>query len=860
MSKQQKQQLRDPFHEVVRSALKKFHDPKWLGKHSPLATVYFLGSRFDDGINSSEAERGRILQQLLTEASADLWSGALPADRDELEQTVNSERAELGKNSNSYYYYLLELRFFRHYFEPNTHPAKVTVLPDYVNVSRSRFFIHLDEAISAISKRLLAHFQPTVLLERPTAPDLIIGRETEIRSIQTALAKRSTIFLSGTGGVGKTTLGGALAAAWKRDAFFWFTIRIGLNDQLESVLFALAHFLHQHNGSKLWQYLLAENGEISDRGQAIGHLRHDLAATADQNLLICFDEVDRLVTDEEQPRYTDHAPIIELLEMLCDALPILLIGQRPTIDTDVHIHLEGLTPQQTASLLTKNGIKLSNEQIARLHAYTRGLPRLLRVYIALNQSGDDVLDGWQSVKQWTLTPIFERLWRRLSAAEQQILALLSVFRTAVPVDLFDSERKPFDSLLMRGLIEQNGKGGVSALPFVQHRLYHDYLSPEERDQLHEQAATVRANWGDYTAAAWHLVQKKAYQQAVELWYEHDENEIENGQSGAAKEMFLPISPQWINDPQARKKLKLIQNRLYRFANQFGKISNEKDLKGLGEKDTLFSTLLGETAYQQYINGNQERALELYEQSLNIFTENIHAITHIHRVRSRIYIDQHQLKNAEREALRAECLVKTIKATIASSRAQYEEAIAIMKSALEIALHIDSMESIAYAHTQIAIFAAEAGQLEQAHHHTNNATIYYEKIGNESNIEGLRANLAIAYINAENYDEGIELAESALQFFEERNSYQWTVNLCTNLGWAYNEVDELEKAREYALRVIATEELLCLPYAYYTLGMVHLKTGNVDHARTSFEAGLQMAEKGEDADVLAYLQQGMAQLN
>lgn len=89
---------------------------------------------------------------------------------------VDEERGERGSKSSRYHYYLLELRYLRRHFPPSTFPTTVEAMPGYLNVSPTRFFIHLDEAIDDLCRRLLGRLNPGLRLERPALARPPVGR------------------------------------------------------------------------------------------------------------------------------------------------------------------------------------------------------------------------------------------------------------------------------------------------------------------------------------------------------------------------------------------------------------------------------------------------------------------------------------------------------------------------------------------------------------------------------------------------------------------------------------------------------------------------------------------------------------
>jgi tetratricopeptide (TPR) repeat protein len=123
----------------------------------------------------------------------------------------------------------------------------------------------------------------------------------------------------------------------------------------------------------------------------------------------------------------------------------------------------------------------------------------------------------------------------------------------------------------------------------------------------------------------------------------------------------------------------------------------------------------------------------------------------------------------------------------------------------------------------------------------------------------RAELAGTYLNVREFAAVIEPAEQALRFFDQIKHERWITAICNNLAEAYMETGQIDKAKEYALRVLHMELPVAQPNALYTLGHVHERQGNVDHAETSFRQGIQIAQQHENRFLEAYLQRALGNL-
>ena len=105
---------------------------------------------------------------------------------------------------------------------------------------------------------------PALRLEFPLRVERkLFSREWVFHSCWQALQNGRTVAIGGAGGVGKTTLGSFLANKWGRHNVFWFTVRPGLNDNAQSLAFAMGHFLKTLNEPTLYQEKLTKKKKIN---------------------------------------------------------------------------------------------------------------------------------------------------------------------------------------------------------------------------------------------------------------------------------------------------------------------------------------------------------------------------------------------------------------------------------------------------------------------------------------------------------------------------------------------------------------------------------------------------------------------
>ena len=226
-------------------------------------------------------------------------------------------------------------------------------------------------------------------------------------------------------GIGKTSLGSEIASQWGGPVF-WFTIRPTLNDTLNSLLYSLGYYLHKLGANGLWQALLADNGSNEDTNLALGLARYDLNAVAGQSPYSVLTSLIGCVQRNGQS-VPHHQQLLEFVEGLAASAPLLLIGQHPVLDTcsSRFVWSDGQTDRGAAA---KERISYLPYEVAELHAYTGGNPRLIQLVVALRQQDESLAQLLRQLPETSaLQPLLDRLFMRSTPGERQLLYTLSVF-------------------------------------------------------------------------------------------------------------------------------------------------------------------------------------------------------------------------------------------------------------------------------------------------------------------------------------------------------------------------------------------------------------------------------------------------
>ncbi len=855
------------FFEQLKLALEFYDEPAILTAHSPLATPYFLSSSYRAGEPGAAVDWGQLLGDEIARTAALLWGGEPPAEQQALLAAVEQE-AQTAR-SGRYDFLLLELNYFGQIVRPRPR-NQAAIYHDFLHVSRATHDRHLREAVARLGERLLQRLRPTVRLEAPTLRSALIGREQMRADSLRALEAGQSLALVGVGGVGKTALGTWLAQRWVRDHVFWFTVRPHFNDRLPSLLFALGYFLHQRGASSLWLQLVADGGKVEDANLALGMALADIDALP-QPLLICLDEIDLLRADDPECERPQHAQLLDFVRGLRHHAPLLLIGQRALLETELTLALDRLSNEEMSQWLRHEQIAHTPQDLAELARYTGGNPRLLTLCLALHR----VLAKPQLAETLlrlphtpALAPIWERVRKRLAPSQRQLLHALSVFRDAVPRDAWrlataptDSEtdskniendaesRDPVADLMQRHLLQQDGAGGVALLPTLRTLLYND-LSVERREALHLHAAQICATRGEATEAAYHLWRGGRAQQAVKFWFPQRQREIERGFSASALDIFSQISTNRLQ-PAQQRQLALLRAELYDFVGEPEKLvdnlaSVEWPSDAVESIDAMHLWGVG-----LHVQGDTKGAQEKLKRGIDVVSYLFNKYTQLHVRRGTIYMHERETRDAWAEANLARYYAEHLQGTIQDQLGNYDNAQSHYELALKLAQELDDSQATARAQYYLGIITSRQRDFSTAFQYFDSAIQNYSKIGNRTQEMYVRSNQAACHILAEEYRASIKQAEDALQFYERAGSSYWIALNAGNLAEAYFALGDLDSSEKYAMLGIHQEEVENLPYTMVTLSLVRQAQGNPSAAIDLLTQAIQIAEENKDRWQTAY---------
>jgi tetratricopeptide (TPR) repeat protein len=840
------------FERHVKQALKLFDNPERLGRESPLASPYMLGRALHDLPRPVTAQaRGQVLRAEIRAAAARLWRGPLPATRDEMLAAIAIARRS--PDDPHYAYVVLELRCFHGYISLH-HTSDIWEQPHLLPGSKSQHYRDFDASVKRLAPLLLDSLSPTLRPERPRAPEALIGYDKQLALLADALSRGRTIALNGPGGVGKTSIGAAAVGRLGGHPAFWYTLRPGFNDGASSLLFALGAFLHQRGASNLWQYLVTANGVVGDLNLAAGLLRQDLATFAEHPPIVCLDDLEHLYTSNPALITAAHAQLLDLIDGLRGTTPLLLISQRPLPPGDLHIELTGIGAADVARLWQAAGHELSSQQAERLRAYTGGNPRLLTLLLTLRHDAADepFLDSDKASP--SLLPAIQRLWRRLVPEERRALQRLSVYQGYAPQDVVSPPT--LETLARLRLAECDSAGGVTVLPALA-PIVHDDLSPELREKLHAQAAIVRLERGEYTAAAYHFAQSKQDKRAVQAWFPQRRRAIARGEADAARLIFGAISRQRLDKPE-RKALDIIRAELRQLAGQNEDAARELEQVDWSDESESSARLWMLRGELQDALGYPDQALESYGEGLRVTARLVALLAALRQRRGLLFLRRRNLERSWQEIRRAEFDLELLHGLLRDEEGAYDAALEAHCRARALADELDEDALRAQAERQIAGVYGRRQQLEEAVAHAAQAIAIYERLGDRVSLEKMRSNLSFIYLQTQQFGAALEAGAPAYAFFVAMHDPYFAALTGANLAEASFELGDLAAAARYATEALELGDRFAAPYARFTLGRIDLSRHAPAAAIANFSESMQLARQNDDPYLVAYAERSLGQ--
>ncbi len=837
------------FSEQLKRALEHFHDPEWLGKQSLLAEPYLLGEYLRKHPEfETMTGHGKALQKIFVETALSLQGSKAQPDIAWQHETVWKRALQEGTYDQQIIYWS-----FFHYPKLLGRDIEKQLIISHQHFQRKK-----KNALKTFEAALIERLNPALRLETPAKYDRLFGRDDALATCLEHLMHHKTLALMGANGVGKTTVGTYLARHPDLQPAFWFTFRPGLNDNLMSVLFTLAYFLHLQGATEFWKHLVTfvsfKDERQEDTPQLVHfvplQVRHALESLGDNRPLLCFDEVDLLQPSEVEA----HAQIISFLEDLRGLTPVLFIGVRPTVESDITHEVTGLSISDMRTWFTQDDMALTDAQLDQLHQHTRGNPRLLELFAALYTLGDSLDTVLKEMaKSPSLEFLLNRVIQRLLEEEQAMLFALSVFRRPAPEHAWKTDQAvtALKHLLVCHLVHADGRGSVGLLPAFRDKIYTS-LPIEYRETLHLRAALIRATYGEYTSAAYHFIQAGDPHTAIWLWHEHQMQEINQGHASEALSLFEGVSPRQLSD-EDQQVLHLLQAHLHIVVGQYDRV--RQTLAGAQWNSRLLKVqadrVRGDAAE---LMDQVERALEAYQSGLRTLELLQSQEVLFHRDIAWIYMrqrDEHKLGHAWKEACIARYKVERLQGDIQEVMGNFVQAQQYHEAALALAEELGDKREATKTRNHLATVLAEQGMFEQAFDLWKTALAYVREVNDQTQLSSVLASQANGFFLAERYPNAIESAQEAQHLFEKFGESRGLSISLQILADSYTALGDIASGETFAMHVLRLEEPSCMCDALRTLATVRLEQGNHQEAEGYVHQSIKIAQEIESLYNEAY---------
>jgi tetratricopeptide (TPR) repeat protein len=713
----------------------------------------------------------------------------------------------------------------------------------------------LDEKRQAsVNLKILNSYSPSILPDYPPRLREFVteNRVYEINQALIYLQDHRILFISGMGGIGKTTLARALLETRPANVPlpFWFDFGKKPGATLSDVLEQLAGYM---NAPQIAQF----RKEGREAGQDdINRLTDELGKR--DSPWVIFDNLETALNNRNF-----HDPGIDsLFTSLRDSthqakiiitgrtLPVLADGGSfiDILEDNKH-ELKGLKPNFAVDYLVKNGLaEVEQSQLEKLALSVDGHPLALKLLIGLVKKFGvkDILDDLSIFKRHkeSTIKIARRLFDKLAGDEKELLEHISVFRQPESKTAIErmftktTSKEALENLIDKSLLETDHEGSYWLHPLVREFAYDDlenkievheialqyYISlplPEERTNKEDIQPLIEAHYHacraeDYNKALNTIMDSKLhedldrwgnYRTLIDLYLDllpkdhfNDTSLLDNPQSHSA--VLGNLGNAYFNLGQVEKAIEYYEQALV-ISKEIGDRRGEGN--HLGNLGNAYSHL-----------GQVEKAIDYHEQALVISKEigdrrgegadlgNLGlAYSHLGQVEKAIeYYEQALVISKEIGDRRGEGADLGNLGNAYSHLGQVEKAIKYYEQALVISKEIGDRRGEGADLGNLGLVYIYLGQVEKAIDYYEQALVISKEIGDRRGEGANLGNLGLVYIYLGQVEKAIDYYEQALVIAEEIGDRRREGTDLGNLGLAYSQLEQVEKAIEYLEQALA----------------------------------------------------------
>ena len=701
-----------------------------------------------------------------------------------------------------------------------------------------------------------------------------IGRKRELDEYQRRLDSQNIVVVGGTAGVGKTMLGTQIVAQQPQRRAFWHTFHRGLNDNLESVIWALGGFLAASGDDTLQRFLDLNMEKLKDEGYRLSEAINLFIHSLEQGLyLLCFDDFQ--VADEDKK-------INSLFEIFNDRLQntkVMVMSRRSPRFADAigldYAPLTGLNEEDAEALLDRGAIHLSAELFAKLYDQTLGNPKLLELFITWMENriwrSDEVSEFinrafGERVEDYLVRNVYETL----SAEEQRLLKAISIFRAPVDEEAIgevlieegiENVDRLLDALVHKYAVQESDYG-EKYLHSLLGEFCYDRLRTDAsfRTRLHKNAGRYYYSEEDYLEAAHHYFEAREYRKSAETIIDNLEQLIYAGQSSAIMGQLRKLDPQlldaetWASVCMATGDACMIASEYDAAIESYQTILEAKPLLLNSRKVADVQRKIG-ASYQR--KGQYDQALKHYDEGIQILGEGVSVeMARIYGDLSWIYAYQGEHEKAIESAQQG---LKIVEGTgyeketadchdaignVYLQQGDYDRAIEHQKRALDARKRIGDRLWLARSYINLGMAYKFKGEYDKALKYYTDSLATSEEIGDIYRIAGSHGELGFVQDVKSNYDEAIWHYNKGLALFTRLGNKPLIAITHNNLGEAYRGKGEYDQAIEHldvALKMyIDFEDKEGLSDVHRILSEISLRQGDMDQAQEHCQKAIELA--------------------
>ncbi|MDQ3250231.1 MAG: tetratricopeptide repeat protein, partial [Chloroflexota bacterium] len=563
-----------------------------------------------------------------------------------------------------------------------------------------------------------------------------------------------------------------------------------------------------------------------------------------------------------------HTQLLPLLVSLRGLVPLLCIGQKTLIETDVYCPLAGLSLAASAQLIQEAAISIAESVLTRLHSDTGGNPRLLALFIALvhslQRSGETPLAAVETAlasfaHEPSLEFLLRRIWQHLNDDEMILLELLSVFRNPAPRSAWNepAQQAAIAQLMAWQLVQIDARDGIFLVPALRAAIYQTLLPSDQKELRHLEAGALRIQYGQFTAAAYHYAAGGEGELALDLLYTHREQEIDQGQAEAALAVLSNISLRKLGQ-ENQQKYTLLRAELQKLLGHYA--SARATLQTVYWSKPFLAAqrwrLDGDIAEAR---GEVSHAQNAYQTGLATIETLLSEAAYFHRDLGYLYANEVDFVRADAEVARVRHEAANLEGFIGEMRGDLPGAEIAYTAAFQFAQASGYAYGEANTHNNLGRIYGWRRQLATAEAHLQAAIEFFRNTGRLSKLASATYNLALAHRLAKQYAAALAPAEEALNWFVHLGEVYGRAVAHELLAEIFLGLDNLAQAARYAHLVIAEEHTSSIPDGLRTLGEVRMRQGDLLEAEQLLRQSLTLAQVNTNRILEGYAWRSLGEL-